>query len=120
MSENGGRLSADKYSGIVAVIAILAMIIYSEGTYDHWDMYLGALGFILGIIYVKDIKKKDYFLMALSSSLISLSVTCCIFYVIGNSDNLEFLQEYAFFEESIWLFLILHISSFGVICFNKS
>ena len=74
-------MSADRYSGLVTAIAVLAAVIYADGSYDNWDAFLGFIGFVLGLKYIPEATKKGNFFIFLVASLISISIVAMLFFI---------------------------------------
>ena len=105
-------MNGDKYSGLVTTLAVLMVVIYTGDSetdkYDYWDLFLGTIGFILGIKYIQDAKNNTIFFLFLIASLLSLSSVIILFYYFEHysylKEFLEFLYESSF---RTFIFLIL-------------
>ena len=103
------NLSADKYSGIVTIIAVLIAVIYTSGEYDKWDFVLGLIGIVLGIKYFRSITNDDIFLSILVSILLASSLTAILF------SSFNFNKKYdfdIFIYSSVVFFFISLIYNF--------
>jgi len=74
-------MEADKYAGIVTVIAVVLAVIYADGDYDIWDGALGFLAVVLSLIYKRSINR-DKFASFLSAFLFSLGFAVILYSVI--------------------------------------
>lgn len=72
-------LSADRYSALVTVLAVLVAVIYAKGAYDTWDAFLGIVGFVLGVKYIPDANREGAFFVVLVASLLSASLVVMLF-----------------------------------------
>lgn len=82
-------MSADKYSGLVTAIAVLAAVIYADGGYDKWDAFLGFLGLLLGLKYIPETEEKGKFFIFLVASLLSISVVAMAFFIFQHFPSIR-------------------------------
>jgi len=78
-------LAADRYSGLVTVLAVLVAVIYAKGAYDTWDAFLGIVGFVLGVKYIPDANREGAFFIILVASLLSASLVAMLFSLFERS-----------------------------------
>lgn len=78
-------MSADRYSGLVTVLAILIAVFYVNESYDWWDVYLGIVGTALGIKYMADAKNYGKLYVFLVASILSVSTVAILFFIFEKS-----------------------------------
>ncbi|WP_309387772.1 hypothetical protein [Cerasicoccus frondis] len=69
----------DKYAGIITALAFLVVVFYADGNYDLWDVFLGFVGLIFVVKLIPHVKKEEFFMTFLVSSVVSLSITSLLF-----------------------------------------
>ena len=102
-------MKADKYSGLVTSLAVLIAVFYAEGEYDGWDIFLGVVGFILGMKYISSIDGKDLFSTFLASALISIGIVSIIFGIIQQSSKMQDVITKTPFGSSFLTFISLSL-----------
>jgi len=80
-NKKGSKMEADKYAGIVTVIAVILAVIYADGDYDIWDGVLGLLAVVLSLIYKRSISR-DKFTSFLFAFLFSLGFAVILYSAI--------------------------------------
>ena len=70
-----GPLSRNDYAGLVTVFAVFLVIDFAGSDYDLWDIFVGALCFVVGLKYKGDPEAlKDRLYRFLTGCLLSLGV----------------------------------------------
>lgn len=98
---------ADRYSGIVTAISVLAIVFYTEGQFDGWDLFIGCMGLLLGRKYLKAIERDDLFFVLLTAALLALSITAFICAFVQFLAPPEWLENIALNTDSLYVFLCL-------------
>jgi hypothetical protein len=101
--------SADRYSGLVTVLAVLVAIFYSEENYDCWDILLGVIGFILAWKYTCDIRKSDILFTILVALLYATSIVAIGFSIIQLSKTSQDFVRGSFLEPSFYSTIALMV-----------
>lgn len=105
--EKKHMIKADKYSGLVIALAVLIAVFYVEGEYNKWDIFLGMVGFTLGMKYAASVDGMDLFFTFLTSSLISIGFVAVIFGIVQLSTDMQDAVSEKPFASSFIVFISL-------------
>lgn len=100
-------VKADKYSGLVTALFVLVAVFYIDGEYDKWDIFLGIIGFALGMKYAVAVDGLDLFFTFLTSSLISIGFVAVVYGIIELSSDMPCAVSQKVFESSFIVFISL-------------
>ena len=107
-------MNADRYSGLVTVLAVLIAVFYVEESYDWWDVYLGIIGLALGIKYVANAADNGKLYVFLVASILSVSTVAVLFFIFEKSiflrELVPFVSKNSFctfiFGIAVWVLII--------------
>jgi len=100
-------MKADKYSGLVTALAVLIAVFYVEGEFNKWDLFLGIVGFTLGMKYAASVDGLDLFFTFLTSSLISIGFVAVVYGIIQQSTDMQNAVSQQPFASSFIVFISL-------------